>query len=168
VYGVLRRLGLNRLSYLNRITRQTIPYVREHPGDLVHLDIKTLGRIPPGGAKRLDPRWAEAKSGSQSPAGCGMGFEFVHVTVDDASCSAYVEVLPDERGHSAAGFLVRMLDSFAKQGISVKRVLTDNDSCYRSKAFRKTARAWNVKTKRTRPYRPQTNGKAEAFTRVLL
>jgi len=168
VYGVLRRLGLNRLSCLDRTTRQTIRYVHDRPGDLVHLDIKKLGRIPPGGGKRLDPRWAETKGGYQSPAGRGIGFEFVHVAVDDASRWAYVEVLPDERGVTAAGFLERMTSRFAYHGISVQRVLTDNGSCYRSKLFRQTARAWAIKPKRTRPHRPQTNGKAEAFIRILL
>ncbi len=142
--------------------------VRDHPGELVHLDIKKLGRIPPGGGKRMDPGWAETRSGYQSPAGRGPGFEYVHVAVDDASRWAYVEALPDERGDTAASFLERMTASFAARGINVQRVLTDDGSCYRARAFRRSARARTIKPKRTRPYRPQTNGKAEAFIRILL
>ena len=168
VYGVLRRLGLNRLAALDRTTRRPIRYVREHPGELVHLDIKPLGRIPPGGGKRLQPGWSDTRAGYQSPAGRGLGFEYVHVAVDDASRWAYVEVLPDERAHSAVGFLRRVVAAFAAQGTHVQRVLTDNGSCYRARAFARAARQLGVRPKRTRPYRPQTNGKAEAFIRTLL
>ena len=158
VYGVLRRLGLNRLTDLDRTTRRPIRYVRDHPGELVHLDIKPLGRIPPGGGKRLDPRWPATKAGSQSPAGRGLRFEYVHVAVDDASRWAYVEVLPDER----------VVAAFGAQGIPVARVLTDNGPCYRAHAFAQTARQLGARPKRTRPYRPQTNGKAETFIWTLL
>lgn len=168
VYGVLRRLGLNRLTDLDRTTRQPIRYVREHPGELVHLDIKPLGRIPPGGGKRLDPRWPATGAGYQSPAGRGLGFEYVDVAVDDASRWAYVEVLPDERAATAAAFLTRVVATFAVQGIPVQRVLTDNGACYRAHLFAQTAQQLGVRPKRTRPYRPQTNGKAEAFIRTLL
>ncbi len=142
--------------------------MRDHPGELVHLDIKKLGRIPPGGGKRMDPGWAETRSGYQCPAGRGLGFEYVHVAVDDASRWAYVEVLSDERGDTAAAFLERMNASFVARGINVQRVLTDNGSCYRAKAFRRASRARGIKPKRSRAYRPQTNGKAEAFIRILL
>jgi len=168
VYGVLRRLGLNRLAALDRTTRRPIRYVREHPGELLHLDIKPLGRIPPGGGKRLQPGWPDTRAGYQSPAGRGLGFEYVHVAVDDASRWAYAEVLPDERAATAAAFLGRVVAAFAAQDIQVERVLTDNGSCYRAHAFARAACQLGVRPKRTRPYRPQTNGKAEAFIRTLL
>ena len=134
------------------------------PGALVHLDIKKLGRIPQGGGKRILPGFAETHSGPQR--GPRLGFDFLHVAVDDHSRYAYVEALPDERGPTAAAFLVRALAHFERQSIAVERILTDNGACYVSRIFTDTAAARNIRVKRTRPFRPQTNGKAEAFNKI--
>ncbi len=165
VYFVLRRLGLHRLSWLHRSTREIIRIVQSAPGELVHLDVKKFGRIPPGGGKRMAPGFAETGAGPQR--GPRLGYEYAHVAIDGYSRYAYVEILPDERGDTTAGFLARALQAFAAVGIPVRCVLTDNGANYRSHAFRALADAASVRLKRTRPYRPQTNGKAEAFIRTL-
>ena len=165
VYAVLRRAGLHRLAWLHRTTREIVRYEHPRPGALVHLDIKKLGRIPQGGGKRILPGFAETRSGPQR--GPRLGFDFVHVAVDDHSRYAYAEALPDERGVSAAAFLVRALAHFERQGFTVERVLTDNGACYVSRIFTSTAAARNLRLKRTRPFRPQTNGKAEAFNKIM-
>ena len=165
VYAVLRRVGLHRLAWLHRTTREIVRYERARPGELVHLDIKKLGRIPPGGGKRFDPSFAETRSGPQPVR--GLGFDYVHVAVDDHSRYAYAEALPDERGVTTAAFLERVLAHFADQAIAVERILTDNGKNYTSGAFRETAAAHGIRLKRTRPYRPQTNGKAESFNKIL-
>ena len=159
VYAVLRRAGLHRLAWLRRTTREIVRYEHPRPGALVHLDIKKLGRIPQGGGKRILPGFAETRSGPQR--GPRLGFDFVHVAVDDHSRYAYAEALPDERGVSAAAFLVRALAHFERQGFTIERVLTDNGACYVSRIFTSTAAARNLRLKRTRPFRPQTNGKTE-------
>ena len=133
--------------------------------NLVHLDIKKLGRIPQGGGKRILPGFGETHSGPQR--GPRLGFDFLHVAVDDHSRYAYVEALPDERGATAAAFLVRALAHFKRQDIAVERILTDNGACYVSRIFTRTAAARNIRVKRTRPFRPQTNGKAEAFNKIM-
>ena len=165
VYAVLRRAGLHRLAWLHRTTRQIVRYEHSQPGDLLHLDIKKLGRIPPGGGKRLLPEFAETHSGPKRQL--RLGFDFLHVAVDDHSRYAYTEALPDEQGQTAADFLERALAHFASLGITVQRVLTDNGGCYRSRVFGNVARQAAIRLKRTRPYRPQTNGKAEAFNKIL-
>ena len=165
VYAVLRRAGLHRLAWLHRTTREIVRYEHARPGALVHLDIKKLGRIPQGGGKRILPGFAETHSGPQR--GPRLGFDFLHVAVDDHSRYAYVEALPDERGPTAAAFLVRALAHFERQGIAVERILTDNGACYVSRIFTDTAAARNIRLKRTRPFRPQTNGKAEAFNKIM-
>lgn len=166
VYGVLRRAGLSVLARLDRSTRAVIRYERERPGELVHLDVKRLGRVPDGGGKRFDPGFAENGAG-RGRRGPKQGHDYVHVAVDDHSRFAYLEALPDEKAHTTAGFLERMLAAFAAQGIAVERVLTDNARCYSSGAFVAVAEAHQVRLKKTRPYRPQTNGKAEAFIKTL-
>ena len=165
VYAVLHRAGLHRLAWLHRTTREIVRYEHARPGALVHLDIKKLGRIPQGGGKRILPGFAETHSGPQR--GPRLGFDFLHVAVDDHSRYAYVEALPDERGPTAAAFLVRALAHFERQGIAVERILTDNGACYVSRIFTDTAAARNIRLKRTRPFRPQTNGKAEAFNKIM-
>lgn len=165
VYGVLRRRGLNRLAALDRSTRQVIRYERDRPGDLVHLDVKKLGRIPDGGGKRFAAGFGENGAGYSAPG--RRGHEYVHVAVDDHSRYAYVEVLPDERGETTVGFLERMTAAFAAKGLEVKRVLTDNGANYRSQAFAAAASDLGIGLRRTRAYRPQTNGKAEAFIKTL-
>ena len=165
VYAVLRRAGLHRRPKLPRDTHKIVRYEHERPGDLVHLDIKKLGRVPPGGGKRFDPGFAETHSGPRRfPS---LGSDYLHVAVDDYSRFTYAEALPDERGPTAAAFLERAIAHFASHGVHLKRVLTDNGGCYLSHSFRATAAAHSVRLKRTRPYRPQTNGKAEAFIKIL-
>jgi len=165
VYAILRRLGLSRLASLHRSTRQIIRYERAAPGELVHLDVKKLGRIPDGGGKRFDPGFRETGAGRH--AGRGLGHDFIHIAVDDHSRYAYAEALPDERAETTAAFLERCLTTLKKQGIVVERILTDNGGNYRSHAFAAVASKHGVRLKRTRPYRPQTNGKAEAFNKTL-
>lgn len=165
VYGVLRRARLSVLARLDRTTRSVIRYERERPGELIHLDIKKLGRIPDGGGKRFDPAWKEAKTARHTSR--GGGHDFVHIAVDDHSRYAYAEALPDEKGATAADFLIRASLAFAKVGITVERVITDNGGCYRSQAFADAASMIEVQLRRTRPFRPQTNGKAEAFNRTM-
>lgn len=165
VYAILRRAGLHRLSWLHRTTRAIVRYERARPGELVHLDIKKLGRIPPGGGKRMLAGFNETHSGPQRKR--RLGFDFLHVAVDDHSRYAYMEALPDERGTTAAAFLERTLAHLAQHGLHVERVLTDNGGCYRSRDFAAVAAAHGIQLKRTRPFRPQTNGKAEAFNKIL-
>jgi transposase InsO family protein len=167
VYGVLRRrrAGLSVLARLDRTTRSVIRYERGRPGELIHVDIKKLGRIPDGGGKRIQPGWQEAKTARQTSR--GGGHDYVHVAVDDHSRYAYAEALPDEKGTTAADFLVRAALAFAQVGIAIERVITDNGGCYRSHSFAAAATFLEVQLKRTRPFRPQTNGKAEAFNKTL-
>ena len=157
--------GLHRLASLHRSTREVIRYERAAPGELVHLDVKKLGRIPDGGGKRFDPGFLETGAGRH--ASRGLGHDFIHVAVDDHSRYAYAEALPDERGETTAAFLERTLAIFQACGVRVERLLTDNGGNYRSRVFAATAAAHGVQLRRTRPYRPQTNGKAEAFNKTL-
>ena len=166
----LRRIGLGRRSALappeppNR-------YERKRPGELIHVDVKKLGRIQGGAGKRVrDGR--RSPYNRQETDGAGVrrntvGWEFVHVCVDDATRLAYVEVLPDEKGATAAGFLRRAVAWFRGMGIAVERVLSDNGSCYRSRVHAAACRDLGMRHLRTRPYRPRTNGKAERFIQTL-
>ena len=163
--AVLRRAGLHRRDRMHRVSREVVRYERERPGELLHLDVKKLGRIPPGGGKRFAPGFAETGSGPRGKGGGGL--DYVHVAIDDRSRYAYAEALPDERGQTTADFLGRAIDRFAHLGVRVERVLTDNGGNYRSAAFRETAAARGVGLRLTRPYRPQTNGKAEASVKIL-
>ena len=162
VYAVLRRSGLNRLDRLHRVSRRQVRYEHATPGDLLHLDVKKLGRIPEGGGHRVHGR------SSTTPRTRGSGLDYLHVAVDDHSRYAYAEALPDERGPSCAGFLERALASFGARGVRVRCVLTDNAKAYTvSRDFRGAAAAGGVELWHTRPYRPQTNGKAERFIQIL-
>src|SRR3954447_5556686 len=134
-------------------------YERPRPGELLHIDVKKLGRIGRPGHRVNGDRRTRSR---------GIGWEFVHVAVDDATRLAYVEVLDDEKGPTAAGFLRRALAFYAAHGITVERVMSDNGACYRSIAHAVVCRALGLKHLRTRPYRPRTNGKAERFIRTLL
>lgn len=165
VYAVLRRAGLHRLSALHRVTRRVVRYERASAGELLHVDVKKLGRIPDGGGKRFAPGFAETQSGPHSRR--SRGVEYLHVAVDDHSRYAYVETLPDETAFSAAAFLARAIAHLRRRGVWVQRVLTDNARAYQSDAFTAVAQHHGVRLKRTRPYRPQTNGKAERFNRIL-
>jgi len=164
---VLARYRMPRLACLDQATglpvRRPAPqrYEHDHPGDLVHVDIKKLGRIPNGGGHRALGR---AKGRRNKRA--GTGYAYLHHAVDDHSRLAYSEILNDETKESAAAFWLRAVAFFAAHGIKVKAVLTDNGSCYRSRVFA-AALGPHVKHRRTRPYRPQTNGKVERFNRTL-
>lgn len=167
VYGVLQRKGLAVLARLDRTTRAVIRYERERPGELVHLDVKKFGRIPEGGGKRFDPGFAETGAGRHRP-GPKRGHDYVHVAVDDHSRFAYAEALGDETGPTTAGFLQRAVQAFALAGISVEAVITDNALNYRrSRSFIDIADSLAIERHHTQPYRPQTNGKAEAFNKTL-
>ena len=162
VHQVLIRHGLNRLDCLDRATRAPIRRMEmSRPGELVHLDVKKLGRIPKGGCWRAHGR-AVVRQHHRTK----VGYAFVHSAVDAYSRLAYSEVLADEQGITAAGFWKRAHTFFAGLGIDVERVLTDNGSCYRSKDF--AAALDGITHSRTRPYRPATNGKVERFNRTLL
>lgn len=157
VAAVLVRVGLNRLARL--VPPPPVQrYEWTRPGELVHLDIKPLGRI-----LRVGHRIRPHQRGS-----VGAGWEYVHVAVDDYSRAAYVEVLPDQTGATTAAFLRRTIGWFARRGITVSRVLTDNGGGYMSRRFRAVADRCRVRLSRTRPYRPQTNGKAERFIQTLI
>jgi len=158
VYAVLRRTGLNRLRSLTP-SEPVCRYCWPAPGDLVHLDTKKLGRLGPGGGWRFGGR-------GRTPRHQGIGWNVVHVAVDDATRLAYAEELPDELGGTTAAFLERALAFFAVQGIRVQRLLTDNGTPYRSRAFAAAVERFGLRHLRTQPYRPQTNGKAEAFVKL--
>jgi len=158
VARVLHREGLNRLRALDP-PEPARRYEKQHPGELLHLDIKKLGRIR-GIGHRI--------TGNPRDKSRGVGWEFVHVAIDDASRLAYVEILADERKESAAAFLQRAVAYYARCGIEVQRLLTDNGSCYRSGFFADARRGLGLKHSFTRPYRPQTNGKAERLIQTLL
>jgi transposase InsO family protein len=163
VHRVLTRHGLNRLDHLDRATREPVRRIQmNRPGELVHVDVKKLGRIPNGGGWRVNGRVAERGRWHRTK----VGYAFVHSAVDGYSRLAYSEVLADEQGATAAAFWIRAAAFFAEHGIAVERVLSDNGSCYRSNAFR-AALGSTVHTF-TRPYRPATNGKVERFNRTLL
>ena len=161
VSRVLRRLGLNKLSALEP-AEPIRRYERQKPGELIHLDIKKLGRIGSVG-HRITGRYSGAVNRHH-----GIGWEFVHVCIDDASRVAFVQVMPDQRKESAVAFLEAAIDYFAGLGIRVERVMTDNGSCYCSKAFRATCKRLGLRQIFTKPYTPKTNGKAERFIQTAL
>ncbi|MFN2590542.1 MAG: IS481 family transposase [Actinomycetota bacterium] len=163
VHRVLRRHGVPRLADLDRPTRTVVRYERERPGELVHVDVKKQGRIPDGGGWRV--RGRQCRKGGRIKR--GQGYDYLHIAVDDRTRIAYVEALHDERRETAASFMARALGWFADLGVTVQRVLTDNGACYRSTPFRDVLTAAGVAHKRTRPYRPQTNGKVERFNLTL-
>ena len=156
--------------------RVTHAYVHDAPGDLVHVDIKKLGRIPDGGGWRIHGRGSahDRRAGvardkaARAGAPGSRGYAYIHHAVDDHSRLAYSEIHTDGRKETAVGFWCRARAWFAAHGITVRAVLTDNGSCYRSKLWAKTLTASGIKHRRTRPYRPQTNGKVERFNRTLL
>ncbi|RWD50775.1 MAG: IS481 family transposase [Mesorhizobium sp.] len=160
VSRVLRRLGLNKLSALE--PEPIRRYEREHPGELIHLDIKKLGRIGSVGHRITGRRTGVVNRN------LGIGWEFVLVCIDDASRVAFVQVMPNERKESAVAFLEAAVAYHAKLGIQVERVMTDNGSCYRSKAFRAACNRLGLRQIFTRPYTPKTNGKAERFIQTSL
>ena len=173
VHRVLSRYRLARLAWLDRATGRTVRrYEWAHPGDLAHVDIKKLGKIPDGGGWKAVGRSAGERNRHKHSPGSNptIGYHYLHTAIDDCSRLAYSELLPDEQGATAAMFWSRARAWFAAHGITVRRVLTDNGACYRSHAFAAALAAGPAPAahKRTQPYRPQTNGKVERFNRTLL
>jgi transposase InsO family protein len=160
VSAVLTRLGLGRLSSLEP-AEPPRRYERAAPGELLHLDTKKLGRF-----NRIGHRITGDRTGQSN--GRGVGWEVVHIAIDDFSRAAYVEVLKDEKKRTCTAFLVRALRWFAERGVAVQRVMTDNGSGYKSRLFAKALKLLRIRHIRTRPYTPKTNGKAERFIQTLL
>ncbi len=159
VSGILTRIGLGKLSRLEPVEPAN-RYEKERPGELLHIDVKKLVKIGVGAGHRM--------TGKRTKHARGIGWEFVHVCVDDATRLAYVEVLADEKATTAVAFLRRALAFYRRHGVRVEAVMTDNGSAYRSTVHAIACRALAIRHKRTRPYRPQTNGKAERFIRTML
>jgi transposase InsO family protein len=162
VSGILKEIGLGKLWRLEPAEPPN-RYERRHPGELVHVDIKRLGRIGWRGAGHR----ATGNRG-RGQRSRGAGWQFVHIAIDDHSRLAYAEVLLDEKAITAIGFLKRALAFYAAHGVSVERVMSDNGSAYVSVAHKLACRALAIRHLRTRPYRPRTNGKAERFIRTML
>jgi transposase InsO family protein len=157
---VLRRLGLNRLNLLEP-RPPVIRYERERPGEMIHLDIKSLGRFARIGHRISGDRTGQSKSR-------GIGWDHLHVAIDDASRLAYTEVLPSLGRDDATAFMQRAVSWFARLGVQVERVMTDNGSAYRSRLFASALQQAGIRHVRTRPYTPRTNGKAERFIQTSL
>jgi transposase InsO family protein len=158
VSRILRRLGLNRIAALEP-AEPVRRYERQHPGELIHIDIKKLGRFDRIGHRITGDRQSNSR---------GAGWEFVHVCIDDASRLAFSQILPDEKKGSAVAFLKAAVAYYASLGVKVARVMTDNGSCYKSFDFRDAGRDLGLRHIRTRPYTPKTNGKAERFIQTAL
>lgn len=167
VHRVLVRRGVNRLAWMDRPTGRTIRrYEHAQPGDLIHVDVKKLGKVPPGGGWRIHGR--AARPSTHTSRMRRIGYSFVHAAVDDHSRLAYAEIHDDEQAVTAVEFWRRARAFFEAHGIQIKRVLTDNGSCYRSHLFNTELAHAGIAHKYCRPYRPQTNGKVERFNRTLL
>lgn len=160
VSRILRRLGLNRLKDLEPAA-PVRRYERDRPGELIHIDIKKLGKFNRVGHRITNDRTGQSNSR-------GVGWEFVHVCIDDASRIAFSKVMKNERQGCAVTFLKAAIDYYASLGVTVERVMTDNGSCYRSFAFRRACKRLGLRHIRTRPYTPKTNGKAERFIQTAL
>jgi transposase InsO family protein len=175
VHAVLRRCRINRLSHLDRATGEPVRrYEHAQPGDMLHVDVKKLGNIPDGGGWRFHGR-AQGSKNRRATAGKPrskhhhelMGQAFVHTVIDDHSRVAYAEIHDDETAATAVAVLQRAVAWFAGRGVTVARVLSDNGGAYKSFAWRDACRDLEITHKRTRPYRPQTNGKVERFHRTM-
>ena len=172
--AVLRRCGVSRLAQLERREQTPVRYEHAAPGELLHADVKKLGNIPAGGGWRFLGRvqgranriadGGRARSRHHDPL---MRHGFIHVVLDDHSRTAYAEIHDDETGPTAAAVLHRAVAWFAERGVTTRRVLTDNGGCYRSRDWTAACAELGITAKRTRPYRPQTNGKAERFNRTM-
>ena len=162
VSGILQRIGLGKLGRVGLEPAER--YERERPGELIHIDVKKLGRIARPGHRML----GRQSAGGHHRRSYEHGWEFVHIAIDDCTRLAYVEVLDDEKAITAAGFLRRAVAFYRRHGITVERLITDNGSAYRSTVHAIACRGLGIRHLRTRPYRPQTNGKAERFIRTLL
>ena len=175
VHAVLVRCRLNRLSHVDVKTGEPARrYEHEAPGSLIHVDVKKLGNIPDGGGWRFVGRARGDQNRLVTAHGARnkryqplIGHAFVHTVIDDHSRIAYAEIHDDEKGETAVGVLRRAVSWFATHGVTVERVLSDNGSAYRSHAWRDACADLGIKAKKTRPYRPQTNGKIERFHRTL-
>lgn len=167
VHAVLRRAGLSRLSDLDGPTALPVRYVRDRPGELIHIDVKKLKRLPPGGGWRVLGRADGSKNRIRTTS---LGHDVLHVAIDDASRVAFVAVHPDEKGETCAEFINQAAVFFAAAGIdTIERVMTDNAKNYvQSTAFQAALAGLGARHKLTRPYRPQTNGKAERFNRTMI
>jgi transposase InsO family protein len=169
VSGILTRVGMGRLGRLG--LEQPVRYERCRPGELVHLDVKKLGRIVGGAGWRVRGGRHHYNPHLRDAAGIRrgtVGYEYVHIAVDDYSRLAYAEVLPDEKARTAAAFLRRAVAFYRQYGIRVEAIISDNGPCYRATTHALACRRLKLRHLRTRPYRPQTNGKAERFIRTLL
>jgi transposase InsO family protein len=162
VSGILARIGMGRLGRLGLEPAER--YERDRPGELVHIDVKKLGRIARPGHRML----GRQSAGGRHRRRYEHGWEFVHIAIDDCTRLAYVEVLSDEKATTAIAFLARAVAFYRRHGITVERLITDNGSAYRSTVHAIACRTMGIRHLRTRPYRPQTNGKAERFIRTLL
>jgi transposase InsO family protein len=165
VQAILRSEGLGRLDRGDRATNTEpiVRYERDRPGELIHVDVKKLSGIPTGGGWKVHGRGNAPKTKRST-----VGYRFLHTAIDDRTRLAYSEILDDEQGITAAAFWRRAVAWFADRGITVERVLTDNGACYKSRVWAAALDDTGVAHKRTRPYRPQTNGKVERFHRILL
>ncbi len=169
VSGILQRIGMGKLGRLGLEPARR--YEWQLPGELIHIDVKKLGRIHGGAGKRVTDRKRNPRRTKVDAAGVNrkiIGWDYVHIAIDDCTRLAYAEVLADEKAPTVIGFLRRAVAFFKRHGIHVQRLLTDNGAAYRSAVHAIACRALSIKHRRTRPYRPQTNGKAERFIRTLL
>jgi transposase InsO family protein len=169
ISGILQRIGMGKLGRLGLEPAQR--YERERPGELVHIDVKKLGRIKGGAGKRIwggSTHYNRRRTDKEGRQRNTVGWDYVHIAIDDCTRLAYAEVLGDEKAVTAIAFLKRARAFFASYGITVERLLTDNGSAYRSAIHAIACRALGIRHLRTRPHRPQTNGKAERFIRTLL
>ena len=178
VHAVLVRCRINRLSRIDRVTGEPLRrYEHDHPGSLIHVDVTKFGNIPDGGGWRYVGRFQGGRNRSATVARTGaarskwrgplVGKAFVHTVIDDHSRVAYAEICEDETAQTAIEVLQRAVAWFAERGVTVERVLSDNGSAYKSHAWRNACAELNITAKKTRPYRPQTNGKIERFHRTL-
>jgi transposase InsO family protein len=176
VHAVLVRCRINRLSHLDRVTGEPLRrYEHPHPGSLIHVDVTKFGNIPLGGGWRYVGKQQGDRNRAATDTvrrrgqvrGPLLGTAFVHTVIDDYSRVAYAEICSDEKAATAIGVLQRAVAWFAEHGVTVERVLSDNGSAYRSQAWRDACAELGLTPKRTRPYRPQTNGKIERFHRTL-
>jgi transposase InsO family protein len=169
VSGVLTKIGMGKLGRLGLEPAQR--YERQAPGELIHIDVKKLGRIHQGAGHRVTGkrgRYKPQRTDAEGRVRRTIGWEFVHIAIDDATRLAYVEVLADEKALTAIGFLRRAVEHYKSYGITTQALITDNGSAYRSTVHAIACRTLRIRHLRTRPYRPQTNGKAERFIRTML
>ena len=170
VHAVLRRYRCPPLAHLDRAAGVAVRrYERDRPGELIHVDVKKLGNIPDGGGWRVTGRAQGGRNKHATSPGRHpvLGYGYLHTALDDHSRLAYTEILADERKETAAAFLTRAAAWYATAGITIERVISDNGACYRSRDWAAACAALGITPKRTRPYRPQTNGKVERFHRTL-